>query len=113
MRKKSDTYLKIVEWSEEDQCYVGSAPPLIGPCCHGDDEADVYRELCRIVEEWIEIYEEDGRVPPRSPFRPGKGFSGRFVLRVEPELHKALAIRSVQEGKSLNAYVAQKLSEGN
>lgn len=24
--KKSDRYLKIVEWSEEDQCYVGTCP---------------------------------------------------------------------------------------
>lgn len=54
-------YVKLVEWSDEDGCFVGSAPPLIGPCCHGDDEAEVYRELCQIVEEWIQIYQEDGR----------------------------------------------------
>ena len=51
MKKKSDAYLKIVEWSEEDNCYVGSAPALIGPCCHGDDEVKVYRRLCLIVDE--------------------------------------------------------------
>jgi len=27
--KKSDHYLKIVEWSEKDQCYVGTCPNLI------------------------------------------------------------------------------------
>ena len=27
--KKSDRYLKIVEWSEEDQCYVGTCPGLM------------------------------------------------------------------------------------
>ncbi len=32
--KKRDHYLKIVEWSEEDQCYVGSIPGWIGKCCH-------------------------------------------------------------------------------
>ena len=58
--KKSDQFLKIVEWSEEDGCYVGSAPPLIGPCCHGNREDQVYRELGRIVDEWIEIHEKDG-----------------------------------------------------
>jgi hypothetical protein len=30
--------LKIVEWSEEDQCYVSSVPGWIGACCHGDNE---------------------------------------------------------------------------
>ena len=49
--KDSAKYAKIVEWSEEDQCYVGSAPGLILGGCHGDDEIQVFDELCRIVEE--------------------------------------------------------------
>ncbi len=57
--KKKDHFLKIVEWSDEDQCYIGSIPGWIGKCCHGDNEENVYRQLCRILEEWIEIYEED------------------------------------------------------
>ena len=36
--KDSAKYVKIVEWSEEDQCYVGSSPGLIYGGCHGDDE---------------------------------------------------------------------------
>lgn len=111
MKKKSDAYLKIVEWSEDDQCYVGSAPPLIGACCHGSDEAKVYRELCQIVDEWIETYEEEGLVLPESQLPPDKDFSGRFVLRIDPALHKALAIRSMRAGKSLNAYVSEKLEQ--
>ena len=112
MKKKSNAYLKIVEWSDEDNCYVGSAPPLIGPCCHGDDEARVYRQLCDIVDEWIQIHEEDGSILPESLLPAGKEYSGRFVLRLDPKLHKALAIHSVKEGKSLNAYVTEKLSKG-
>ena len=109
--KKSDTYLKLVEWSEEDRCYIGSAPPLIGPCCHGADEADVFRQLCRIVDEWIAIHEQDGRALPDPVVPPEKKFSGRFVLRIDPQLHKALAICSVKEGKSLNAYLTERLME--
>ena len=47
----SARYIKIVQWSDEDQCFVGECPGMIGPCCHGDDEAAVYAELCGIVEE--------------------------------------------------------------
>ena len=37
----------------------------IGPCCHGDDEALVYKELCQIVEEWLELLQRDGKpLPP-------------------------------------------------
>jgi predicted RNase H-like HicB family nuclease len=61
----SARYLKIVEWSEEDQCFVGQCPGVIGPCCHGEDEAEVYAEPCGIVEEWIETLKRDGKpLPP-------------------------------------------------
>ena len=49
----------VVEWSEEDQCFIGYWPGVIGPCCHGDDETDVYRRLRRIVDEWLEIENEN------------------------------------------------------
>lgn len=63
--KTTDRYLKIVEWLEEDQCYVGTCPGLMLGGIHGDDEAKVYRELCQAVAEWIEIYEGD--VPRPAP----------------------------------------------
>ena len=52
--KESARYVKIVEWSEEDGAFVGRCPGLIGPCCHGPDEAEVYRQLCDIVQDWID-----------------------------------------------------------
>ena len=63
--KKKDRYLKIVEWSDEDQCYVGSIPGWIGKCCHGVNEVEVYHQLGQILEEWIEVYEED-KIPSPS-----------------------------------------------
>ena len=58
-------YIKIVEWSEEDQCYVGSCPGLLYGGCHGDDEKTVFDELCRVVEEAIDRYRKDGKpLPP-------------------------------------------------
>src|SRR6185436_17601260 len=44
--KDSARYAKIVEWSDEDHCYIGSAPDLIYGGCHGDDEKAVFAELC-------------------------------------------------------------------
>ena len=63
--KDSDRYIKIVSWSEEDQCYIGRAPGMFFGGCHGDDEKAVYAEICEIVDEWIEIYRADGEpLPP-------------------------------------------------
>jgi len=86
---------------------VGSAPPLIGPCCHGPDETKVYAELCQIVEEWIEVLEGDGHKLP-TPL-DAKKFSGKFVLRLEPALHRRLAAKAFAAGESLNRYCANKL----
>jgi predicted HicB family RNase H-like nuclease len=107
LKARSARFMKLVEWSDEDGCFVGSAPPLIGPCCHGKDEAKVYAELCRIVAEWIEILETDGRKLPEP--LAAKKFSGRFVLRVEPAIHRRLAAKAFAAGESLNTFCVKTL----
>lgn len=74
--RDSARYAKIIEWSEEDQCYVGSAPGLIYGGCHGDDEREVFEELCRVVEEAIELYREEGR--PLPPPTSGRDFANKM-----------------------------------
>lgn len=59
--RDSAHYVKIVEWSEEDQCFVGSCPGLLSGGCHGDDELAVFAELCEAVEEVIDLYKGDGK----------------------------------------------------
>lgn len=62
--KISTRYVKIVEWSDEDRCYVGSCPGLFYGGCHGDNEQKVFSELCDIVEEIIEQYQREGKTLP-------------------------------------------------
>jgi len=107
--KKKDHYLKIVEWSDEDQCYVGSIPGWIGKCCHGDNEVEVYHQLGQILEEWIEIYEED-KIPLPSSIT-AKKYSGKFQLRIDSDLHKALAIKAMQADESLNKFCGKVLKK--
>jgi len=74
--KESARYVKIVEWSEEDQCYVGSSPGLLYGGCHGDDEKQVFEELCQIVEETITLYSKDNKALP--PPTSGRDFANRM-----------------------------------
>ena len=74
--KDSAKYVKIVEWSEEDQCYVGSAPGLMYGGCHGSDEKKVFDELCEVVEETIELYRRDGKSLP--PPTSGRDFATKM-----------------------------------
>ena len=62
--KDSARYAKIVEWSEEDQCYIGTAPGLMYGGCHGSDEKIVFDELCAIVEEMIDSHKAHGDALP-------------------------------------------------
>lgn len=64
--KLSVRYAKIVEWSEEDRCFIGSCPGLFYGGCHGDDEQTVFAELCQLVEETVELYQQEGRPLPPS-----------------------------------------------
>ena len=66
MSKTSDRYVKVVAWSEEDQCYIGRCPVLMFGGVHGSDERAVYAELCEAVDEWIRLHEAEGRPLPRS-----------------------------------------------
>jgi len=59
-----DKYVKLVEWSEEDGCFIGSCPELFYGGCHGRDARSVFAELCEIVEETVQLYEQDGRPLP-------------------------------------------------
>ncbi len=72
----SASYAKIVEWSEEDQCYVGSAPGLVFGGCQGDDEKKVFEELCQIVEEAIDLYRKDNKSLP--PATAGNDLANRL-----------------------------------
>jgi predicted RNase H-like HicB family nuclease len=74
--KDSDRYVKIIEWSEQDQCYVGSCPGLFYGGCHGNDEKEVFEELCLIVNETVELYKKDGK--PLPPPTSGKDYANRM-----------------------------------
>ncbi len=79
--KESMRYVKIVEWSDEDGCYVGSAPGLLYGGCHGSDERQVFEELCEIVDETIELYHQDGK--PLPPATSGHDFANQMQIAAE------------------------------
>jgi predicted RNase H-like HicB family nuclease len=75
--KESARYFKIVEWSDEDQCFVGSCPGLFYGGCHGDNEKQVFEELCEMVEEMISLYHEDRK--PLPPATSGRDLANQLA----------------------------------
>ena len=61
---EADRYVKLVEWSDEDHCFIGSCPELFCGGCHGSDARSVFAALCRLVDETLELYRTDGTPLP-------------------------------------------------
>jgi len=103
-KAQAKRYLKVVEWSEADGCFIGSAPPIIGRCCHGVTEAAVMVQLTTIVEEWVaDLIAAKKPLPEPTA---GKTYSGKFVVRIDPQLHRAAALRALANHESsLNRFV--------
>ena len=107
IKAQAARYAKFVEWSDEDRCFIGRCPELMLGGVHGNDEAKVYAELCAAVEEMVGLIHADGHEMPH-PFGK-KQFSGKFVLRVEPAIHRRLAAKALAAGESLNSYCVKTL----
>jgi predicted RNase H-like HicB family nuclease len=67
--KTIDEYHCWVEWSDEDQTYIGRCPDLITGI-HGDDPIQVYRELGEVIQETIDHFQAIGRPLPLPRTRP-------------------------------------------
>lgn len=59
--------------------------------------------LSESIEDYLEFCKELGK-------EPDKPYSGRFNVRLNPEIHRKAALAAKTEGKSLNTWVAEKLA---
>ena len=67
--KLIDQYHKWIEWTEEDQIYIGKYPDLITGI-HGDNPIQLYSELCDVIEDVIQYFTKEGRELPPPQVRP-------------------------------------------
>lgn len=68
----------------------------------GRSVAELKREFKNSVEDYLQFCDERGE-------EPDKPFSGNFILRISPDLHKRLFINSKLQGKSLNSRIEEHL----
>ena len=104
-REKLYTYR--VEWSEEDQEFVGTVAEFPSLSCLADSSLEALSGIQHVVLQAIDISEEEGKPVPE-PYHLRR-FSGRFNLRVSPQLHRKLSQQAAFAHQSLNQYVSQAL----
>ncbi len=104
----TDHYTYRITWSSEDHEYVGLCAefPSLSWLAPNHDEA--FSGIRALVSECISDMQANDESPP-VPLAD-RNYSGKFIVRVPPEVHRALAIRAAEEGTSLNRLVSARLA---
>lgn len=101
-------YSYRVIWSEEDGEYVGLVAELPSLSWLSKSQEDAFNGIRKLTKETIKDMEKNHEPIPE-PLALKK-FSGRFVVRVPPEIHRKLALAAQESHVSLNRYVSARLA---
>lgn len=110
MKKTKFKYMVNVRWSEEDNAYVAEVPELPGCATHGNTYETAIKNTKDAIASWIDGAKETGFIVPE-PVATHQ-FSGKFVTRVNPELHRLLVLKAKATGKTLNRLIQELLEQG-
>ena len=106
---ENDRYTYRVTWSEEDGEYVGLCAEFPGLSWLEPLPEDALKGIRQTVADVVADLEVRGEsVPEPIAIRQ---YSGKFLVRVPPELHRRLALEAAEAGVSLNRLVSEKLSQ--
>jgi predicted HicB family RNase H-like nuclease len=107
----NDHYTYRVTWSEEDQEYVGLCTEFSSLSWLALTPEEALAGIRQVVADVVADLLASGDPVPES--LAGKKFSGHFMLRIPPDLHRRLAVEAAESGVSLNRLAADKLSRGS
>jgi predicted HicB family RNase H-like nuclease len=100
-----DDYSAKIEYDSELDLFRGEILGLSGGAdFYGKNPKELRAEFKRSLQVFLEVCREKGIEPKRH-------FSGKFNLRISPELHEKLAIAAQAQGKSINALAQEALQE--
>lgn len=107
MAAEADRYTYRVTWSEEDGEFVGLCAEFPSLSWLADGPERALRGIRRLVRETVSDLKKDHEPIPE-PLAT-RSYSGKFIVRVPPELHRKLTIQAAEAGVSLNRLIASKL----
>ena len=108
MSKNVDKYTYRVTWSDEDQEYVGLCAEFSSLSWLEKTPEKSLQGIRKLIKDTVlDLKENNEPVPEPISTRP---FSGKFMVRVPPDIHRMLTIKAAESGVSLNRFVSSKLS---
>jgi predicted HicB family RNase H-like nuclease len=105
-----DHYTYRVTWSEEDKEYVGLCAEFPGLSWLAEAPEAALRGVRSVVADVVEDMNKQ-REPIPEPLA-SRLFSGKFMVRVPPNVHRELAVEAAEAGVSLNRLASAKLAHG-
>ncbi len=109
MALEVDKYTYRVMWSEEDQEYVGLCSEFPSLSWLKATPEAALKGIRALVKSTINDMTKNGETVPE-PIAMKK-FSGKFMVRVPPEVHRHLALEAAESGVSLNRLASAKLAQ--
>jgi predicted HicB family RNase H-like nuclease len=106
---KNDRYTYRVTWSEEDGEYVGLCAEFPSLSWLAATPEAALEGIRRVVADVVaDLGASDELIPEPIAVRQ---YSGKFIVRIPPELHRQLALEAAESGVSLNRIVSAKLCQ--
>ena len=109
MIREADKYTYRVMWSDEDEEFVGLCTEFPSLSWLAASPEDALKGIRSVVRKCVKDLVSDGEEVPQ--VLAIKKYSGKFMVRVPPEVHRQLAMKAAEAGISLNRVVSAKLSQ--
>lgn len=92
-----------IEFDDEQELFAGSVVGLRDVVTFAGRTPEELKAAFReSIDDYLAFCAEKGREPDRP-------FSGKFPVRVDPELHRKAALQAAEEGISLNQWIARRI----
>jgi len=109
MTLRNDRYSYRVTWSDADQEYVGLCAEFPSVSWLSGSHEAALKGVRKLVSSIVDDLKKNGElIPEPIATRP---YSGKFMVRVPPEVHRKLALKAAENGVSLNRLASAKLSK--
>ena len=100
-----DGFSAKIEYDSDTDLFRGEILGLNGGAdFYGANPEELRQEFKRSLDVFLEVCKEKG-------IEPRKQFSGKFNLRIPPEIHERLAMAAQAQGKSLNSLAQEALEK--
>ena len=108
MNPEVKKYTYRIIWSEEDQEFIGLCAEFPSLSWLDPDHDNALKGIRSLVNECIEdMVRSEEKIPDPISTRQ---YSGKFIVRVPPEVHRSLALEAAESGVSLNRIISARLA---